>query len=310
MEPFDPFHPYNHDIDEDDMFVGMMYQYVTDMIPSEPAPLLTRRAALNRDREEGHRRLVHDYFADNCVYQPNDFKRRFRLRKNKIIKKLFDVNVLGRSPTELMALGESPDSIDDYMRMSERTARESLYRLARGVIKTFGDKYFSKPSLNEIQQLYTAHEERHGFRECLEALIAQSGYREIVLWRRKVNTQVDLLTGKAQDAPFTINGHVYKFGYYLTDGIYPTYSTFVKAFRHPIEPRDKFFKRRQERARKDVEHKGRNIAEYSPMEPGHIQFQSMTAEYLHRVVDIQDQRKHKQLREDLADHIYDGSEVE
>ena len=51
MEPFDLFHPYNHDIDEDDMFVGMMYQYVTDMLPPEPAPVLTRCAMLNRDRE-------------------------------------------------------------------------------------------------------------------------------------------------------------------------------------------------------------------------------------------------------------------
>ena len=64
----------------------------------------------------------------------------------------------------------------------------------------------------------------------------------------------DLLTGNAPDAPFTVNGHEYKFGYYLMDGIYPAYSTFVKAFRHPIEPRDKFFKRRQEGVRKDVEH--------------------------------------------------------
>ena len=31
----------------------------------------------------------------------------------------------------------------------------------------------------------------------------------------------DLLSGKASDAPFTVNGNEYKFGYYLTDGIYP-----------------------------------------------------------------------------------------
>ncbi|XP_052627138.1 uncharacterized protein LOC111891377 [Lactuca sativa] len=63
----------------------------------------------------------------------------------------------------------------------------------------------------------------------------------------------DLLSGKAPDAPFTVNGNEYKFGYYLTDGIYRPYSTFVKAFRHLIDPRDKYFKRRQEGARKDVE---------------------------------------------------------
>ena len=65
------------------MFMSMMYWYYTDkLLQPDPAPLLTRRAALNRDREEGHRQLVNDYFEENCVYQPSDFKRRFRLRKN------------------------------------------------------------------------------------------------------------------------------------------------------------------------------------------------------------------------------------
>ncbi|XP_023731090.1 uncharacterized protein LOC111878830 [Lactuca sativa] len=64
---------------------------------------------------------------------------------------------------KLMAMGESPDSVDDYMRMSERTARESLYLLERGVVETFGDQYLRKPSFHDMQQLYAAHEERHGF---------------------------------------------------------------------------------------------------------------------------------------------------
>ncbi|KAL7594140.1 hypothetical protein Lser_V15G33334 [Lactuca serriola] len=129
------------------------------MLPPKPTPLLTRRATSNRDREEGHRRLVHDYFADNCIYQPRDFKRTFRLRKNMFQRiviafesryELFQMRYDARgkrgftglqkyvAAIELMAMGESPDSIDDCMRMSERIARENLYRLARGVIEIFG----------------------------------------------------------------------------------------------------------------------------------------------------------------------------
>ncbi|XP_052627236.1 uncharacterized protein LOC111892461 [Lactuca sativa] len=344
MNEFDPAHPYNDDNDEDDLFVSKMYQYYTDsLLQPDPAPLLTRRATLNRDHEEGHQRLVNDYFAENCVYQPNDFKRRFRLRKkclrkdsqhygSRVSYEFFQMRYDARGKRgftglqkcvvaiKLMAMGESPDSDDDYMRMSEMTVRESLYLLARGVVETFGDQYLRKPSLHDMQQLYAVHEERHGF------------------------------PGKAPDAPFTVNGNEYKFGYYLTDGIYPQYSMFVKAFRHPIDPRDKYFKR-QEGARKDVERafwvmkskwrivelaarpyeldtlryimyaciimhnmvvedKGHNIATYSPTEPKHVQFQPGTLEYLHRVVNIQDQRKHKQLREDLADYIYVGHEDE
>jgi hypothetical protein len=37
-----------------------------------------------------------------------------------------------------------------------------------------------------------------------------------------------VLTGKAPRIPFWVNGHQYKRGYYLADGIYPNWSAFVK----------------------------------------------------------------------------------
>ncbi|KAL7606940.1 uncharacterized protein LOC111892383 [Lactuca sativa] len=144
-----------------------------------------------------------------------------------------------------MTVGESLDSIDDYIRMSERTARESLYRLARGVVETFGGVYLRKPSLNDMQQLYVAHEERYGFR------VAGSNNDINILDQSPIFNGI--FSGKVPDAPFTVNENEYNFGYYLTDEIYLVYSTFMKGFRHPVEPRDKFFKRRQEGTRKDVE---------------------------------------------------------
>ena len=59
--------------------------------------------------------------------------------------------------------------------------------------------------------------------------------------------------GTAPNSSFSVNGRFYKRGYYLTDGIYPTYSTFVKAYKHPNDPKEKRFKKLQESARKDVE---------------------------------------------------------
>ncbi|KAL7606376.1 hypothetical protein Lser_V15G16987 [Lactuca serriola] len=178
----------------------------------------------------------------------------------------------------LMAMGESPDTMNDYMRMSERTARESLYTLSRGVVETFGDVYLRKPSLHDLQELYVAHEERHGFpgmigsidcthwkwKNCSRLLLLKiygfdmhffgvAGFNNDVNVLDQSPIFDDLLNGKAPDAPFAVNGNEYKYRYYLTDGIYPQYFTFVKAFRHPVEERDKNFKRRQEGARKDVE---------------------------------------------------------
>ncbi|KAL7598718.1 hypothetical protein Lser_V15G22199 [Lactuca serriola] len=63
----------------------------------------------------------------------------------------------------------------------------------------------------------------------------------------------NILSGITLDAPFIVNTNEYKFGYYLIDEIYPTYSTSMKPFRNPIEPGDKIFKWRQEGPRKVVE---------------------------------------------------------
>ena len=53
--------------------------------------------------------------------------------------------------------------------------------------------------------------------------------------------------------PFYANETFYQHGYYLTDGIYPEYATFVKAFQQPIDPKRAYFKKKQESARKDIE---------------------------------------------------------
>ncbi|XP_023729160.2 protein ALP1-like [Lactuca sativa] len=340
--------------------------------------------------EEGNVAIVLVYVDDLIVI--GDWYEFFQLRYDARGRRGFTTLQKCVAAIRLMAMGESPDTMDDYMRMSERTARESLYTLSRGVVETFGDVYLRKPSLHDLQELYAAHEERHGFPgmigsidcthwKCKNYLVAWKGQyasghhgspslvleavasQDLWIWHAFFgvagsNNDVnvldqspifdDLLNGKAPDAPFKVNGNEYKYGYYLTDGIYPQYSTFVKAFRHPVEERDKFFKRRQEGARKDVERafgvlkakwhivehaarpldletlryimyaciimhnmvvedKGRNIAHYIPTEPRHVQFQPGTADYLHRVVDIQDANKHRQLREDLANHIFYGN---
>ncbi|XP_042379961.1 uncharacterized protein LOC121972344 [Zingiber officinale] len=52
---------------------------------------------------------------------------------------------------------------------------------------------------------------------------------------------------------FTANDTAYTKSYYLTDGVYPEWATFVKAFPCPEDPKRKLFKERQEYARKDVE---------------------------------------------------------
>ena len=50
-----------------------------------------------------------------------------------------------------------------------------------------------------------------------------------------------------------INGRQYNKGYYLADGIYPKWATFVKTTSSPVLPKEAEFVKEQEGCRKDVE---------------------------------------------------------
>ena len=63
----------------------------------------------------------------------------------------------------------------------------------------------------------------------------------------------ELEQGRAPAINYSINGHEYTMGYYLADGIYPKWSTFVKTIPSPRGHKNKLFAKAQEANRKDVE---------------------------------------------------------
>ncbi|CAL5373544.1 unnamed protein product [Camellia sinensis] len=77
-------------------------------------------------------------------------------------------------------------------------------------------------------------------------------YNDInVLERSFVFTE--LAQGHAPTVNYTINGNEYTMGYYLEDGIYPQWSTFVKTIPSPQGNKKIFFAATQEATRKDVQ---------------------------------------------------------
>ena len=62
-----------------------------------------------------------------------------------------------------------------------------------------------------------------------------------------------LSEGRAPPANFSVNGNDYTMGYYLADGIYPKWATFVKTIPSPKGNKQIHFAKSQESARKDVE---------------------------------------------------------
>ena len=62
-----------------------------------------------------------------------------------------------------------------------------------------------------------------------------------------------LAEGQAPEVNYTINGHDYTMGYYLADGVYPSWATFVKTIPEPQGNKKKYFALAQKACRKDVE---------------------------------------------------------
>nr|XP_043629849.1 protein ALP1-like [Erigeron canadensis] len=145
--------------------------------------------------------------------------------------------------------------------------------------------------------------------------------------------------GTAPNSSFIVRGRYYKRGYLLIDGIYPRLSTFVKVYPHPVDPKEKKFKRVHEAARKHIEMvfgvlKGkwkileRPIRFYDldkigkvveaccilhnmiikddgrEISPVHIMDQPTPIVYDHSVLpELHDENVHHRLRYDLTEHV-------
>ena len=115
-----------------------------------------------RNRVEGHERLYRDYFAKSPTYPPNLFRRRFRMNRSLFVRILSNMEVydpyfvqkndavgnIGLSPLQkmtaairMLAYGVAADVVDDYVRIGESTAIESLQRFVSTIVAIYSDKY-------------------------------------------------------------------------------------------------------------------------------------------------------------------------
>ncbi|XP_056847332.1 uncharacterized protein LOC108835760 [Raphanus sativus] len=63
----------------------------------------------------------------------------------------------------------------------------------------------------------------------------------------------DIIHGQTPNVTFFVNGSEYHMPYYLTDGIYPKWATFIQSIPLPQGPKAVLFAQRQEGTRKDIE---------------------------------------------------------
>ena len=269
-----------------------------------------------RIRIQGHKRLYQDYFSETPIYPPNLFRRRFRMSRYLFLHILsmveaFDpyfvqkkdaIGVLGLSSLQKMtaamrmrAYGVAADFVDDYVRIGESTAIESLQRFVQAVVAIFSDVYLRAPNKDDIAKLLEMGKNRGfpgmlGSIDCMhwkwkncptawkgmycghihEPTIILEAVASYDLWiwhaffglpgsHNDINvlersSVFSLLTeGRAPQVDYSINGNDYTMGYYLADGIYPQWSTFVKTIPSPRGNKQIHFAKAQESARKDVE---------------------------------------------------------
>ncbi|GJT10316.1 PAT1 homolog 1-like protein, partial [Tanacetum coccineum] len=167
-----------------------------------------------------------------------------------------------------MAYGSTPDAFDEYLQMSEHTARDALFFFNMCIIELYMPKYLRKPTSEDVVKIQQKHNNVHGFPGMLGSTDSS---QDLWIWHAfygmaGANNDInvldnsplfdDLLDDLAPVVPYVVNGVEYRNGYYLADGIYPEWASFVKSFTVATDPKHTYFKQRQESARKDVERGG------------------------------------------------------
>ncbi|XP_048630901.1 uncharacterized protein LOC125604744 [Brassica napus] len=258
------------EIDErlDEVVDEIVEDAYNDIVEAQPN-MQNTRGYIERDREGGHTRLVNDYFRENATYSAQ-FRRRFRMNKGlfmRIVLALQEKFVffqqrpdatgrLGHSPLQkctaairLLAYGTGADTVDEYLRLAETSALLCLHNFTDGIIQLFGDEYLRAPTPDDLQRLLDIGEKR-GFPGMIGSI--DCTLNDINVLDRSPLFD-DILEGRAPRVKYMVNGHMYKLAYYLTDGIYPKWSTFIQSISLPQSPKQELFAKHQEATRKDVE---------------------------------------------------------
>ncbi|XP_042472493.1 uncharacterized protein LOC122055180 [Zingiber officinale] len=145
---------------------------------------------INRNREAADRNPFNDYFAENALYNDAMFRRRFRMGRNLFmricdavtnhdnyfIQKRDGLGRLGLSSLQkitvafqILAYGVPADATDEYIKIGESTAIESVKRFYRAVVEVFGGQYLRSPNAHDVARLLHIGELR-GFPSMLGSL--------------------------------------------------------------------------------------------------------------------------------------------
>ncbi|GKC95070.1 ALP1-like protein [Tanacetum coccineum] len=126
------------DEETDAFYLQKASEYHEWLLQQEAQPRLTR-SPIFRDREDAERRLRADYFDDHSAIRQ-------------------------------MAYGSTPNAFDEYLQMSEHTARGALFFFNMCIIELYMPKYLRKPTSEDVVKIQQKHNNVHGFSGMLESI--------------------------------------------------------------------------------------------------------------------------------------------
>ncbi|KAJ0789049.1 putative harbinger transposase-derived protein [Helianthus annuus] len=173
-----------------------------------PQPEKNKRGYIERDRRATHDRLMKDYFDEAPTFSNQMFRRRFRMSKRLFLRIVDDLEAncdyfkqkadargaLGftgiqkcTSALRILAYGNTTDINDEYLKMGEKTTRDTLehfcrgtipilyynvynfflklmfvYIFYKGIIDLYGARYLRTPTWDDLQKIYEVHSAEHG----------------------------------------------------------------------------------------------------------------------------------------------------
>ncbi|KAI5008129.1 hypothetical protein ZWY2020_009177 [Hordeum vulgare] len=177
----------------------------------------------------------------------------------------------------MMAYGVPAHYIDDNLAMQESTSIFYVKQFAMTMVEVFGPQYLRAPKAQDIERLLEMnkaqgfppwHGQFKGRGKDGTIILEAVADHETWIWHayfgmhgscNDINVLDEtplfakLANGEAPPVTFEENGRTYNYGYYLADGIYPRWNTFVKPVAKPKGKKELVFHNAQVVARKDVE---------------------------------------------------------
>ncbi|GJS54014.1 WAT1-related protein isoform X1 [Tanacetum coccineum] len=168
-------------------------------------------------------RIVRE-LSDNCPF--------FQECRDAVGKAGIFALVKCTSAIRQLAYDAVPDSLDEYLQIDDKTSRDCLMAFCNGVMELYGEEFLRRPTQTDTVN------KTWPWAQCPQAYRAQFSR-----------------VGKAPEVSFVANGVNYKWGYYLTDEIYPEWAVLMKCISQSGSNDVKRirYKQAHEAARKDVE---------------------------------------------------------